>query len=29
MKSCAVDKIQDGDVQVIDELINTIGKMTK
>lgn len=29
MKSCIVNQIQDGDVQVIDELINTIGKMTK
>ncbi|MDA3941061.1 MAG: metal-sensitive transcriptional regulator [Spirochaetia bacterium] len=29
MKSCIVDQIQEGKLQVIDELITTIGKMTK
>ncbi len=29
MKSCVVDQIQDGNIQVVDELITTIGKMTK
>jgi len=29
MKSCVVDQIQDGNIQVVDELIITIGKMTK
>ena len=29
MKSCVVDQIQEGKLQVIDELITTIGKMTK
>jgi DNA-binding FrmR family transcriptional regulator len=29
MKSCIVEQIQEGKVQVIDELLVTIGKMTK
>lgn len=29
LKSCVVEQIQDGKVQVIDELLVTIGKMTK
>ncbi|RKX83913.1 MAG: CsoR family transcriptional regulator [Spirochaetes bacterium] len=29
MKSCVVDQIREGKLQVIDELITTIGKMTK
>ncbi len=29
MKSCVVEQIQDGKMQVIDELLVTIGKMTK
>lgn len=29
MKSCVVEQIQEGKVQVIDELLVTIGKMTK
>jgi len=29
MKSCVVDQIQEGKLQVVDELITTIGKMTK
>ncbi len=29
MKSCVVDQIQEGKLQVVDELIKTIGKMTK
>ncbi len=29
MKGCVVHQIQDGDLSVVDELITTIGKMTK
>lgn len=29
MKGCIVHQIQDGKVEVVDELINTISKMTK
>lgn len=29
MKSCVVDQIQNGEVEVIDELLQTIKKMTK
>ena len=29
VKSCVVDQIQDGDLSVVDELMTTIGKMTK
>lgn len=29
MKSCVVEQIQEGQVQVLDELLITIGKMTK
>jgi len=29
MKSCVVDQIQEGKLQVVDELIKTIGKMTR
>ena len=29
MKSCVVEQIQEGKVQVLDELLVTIGKMTK
>ena len=29
VKSCVVDQIQDGDLGVVDELMTTIGKMTK
>jgi DNA-binding FrmR family transcriptional regulator len=27
MKSCLIDRIQAGDTEVVDELLNTIGKM--
>jgi DNA-binding FrmR family transcriptional regulator len=29
MKSCVVEQIQAGELQVVDELLTTIGKMTK
>ncbi len=29
MKTCVLEKIQDGDIDVIDELLKTIKKMTK
>ncbi|MDA3940988.1 MAG: metal-sensitive transcriptional regulator [Spirochaetia bacterium] len=29
MKSCVVEQIQEGKLQVVDELIKTIGKMTR
>lgn len=29
MKSCVVEQIQDGELEVIDELLKTIKKMTK
>lgn len=29
IKSCVVDQIQEGSLKVVDELITTIGKMTK
>jgi len=29
MKSCIVNQIQDGKIEVIDELLRTIGKMTR
>jgi DNA-binding FrmR family transcriptional regulator len=29
MKGCIVRQIQDGKVEVVDELLNTIGKMTR
>jgi len=29
MKSCVIQKIQDGETEVIDELLQTIKKMTK
>ncbi|MBI9108480.1 MAG: metal-sensitive transcriptional regulator [Spirochaetales bacterium] len=29
MKSCVINQIQSGDLEVVDELLKTIGKMTK
>lgn len=29
VKSCVVNQIQNGDIEVVDELLNTIKKMTK
>jgi CsoR family transcriptional regulator, copper-sensing transcriptional repressor len=29
MKSCVIEQIQEGKIQVVDELLVTIGKMTK
>ncbi len=29
VKSCVVEQVRDGDMDVVDELLTTIGKMTK